>query len=200
MPVQRDDLTAKARIREAALELFAADGVAGTSMRSIAARARVSPSLVVHHYGSKAKLREAVDHAVVDAFADTLTAIDARGTPQDIADRLEAAVSGLIGGDRHLRDYLAASLSDAGPASLRLFDALMDVLDTGLADLEARGHLVPGTDPVWRSFTTAFLILGPILLSRQIEARLSVDPFAPDVVRARSASNMGVLSHGLFRR
>ena len=34
VPIQPQDLTAKARIREAALELFARDGVASTSMRS----------------------------------------------------------------------------------------------------------------------------------------------------------------------
>ena len=56
VPVQSGDLTANARIREAALELFAADGVAATSMRSVAAKAHVSPSLVVHHFGTKAGL------------------------------------------------------------------------------------------------------------------------------------------------
>jgi AcrR family transcriptional regulator len=197
--VQPEDLTARARIREAALELFAADGVAGTSMRSIAARAGVSPSLVVHHYGSKARLREAVDHAVVDAFAEALASIDADGSPAAIADRLEGVVSGLIGGDRHVRGYLAAALFEAGPASQRLFDALMDLVEAGLDRLDAMGHLVPATDPTWRSYSAAFLILGPVLLDRQIEARLHIDPFAPEVVWARSASTMAVLTRGLFR-
>jgi hypothetical protein len=39
-----------------------------------------------------------------------------------------------------------------------------------------------------------------VLLSQQIAARLEVDPFDLDVVRARSACNMAILRHGLFRR
>ena len=54
------DKTARARIRDAAIRRFARDGVAATSLKAIAADAGVSPPLVVHHFGSKAGLREAV--------------------------------------------------------------------------------------------------------------------------------------------
>jgi len=43
------DLNAAARIRNAALEGFAANGVAATSIRDVAAAAGVSPGLVQHH-------------------------------------------------------------------------------------------------------------------------------------------------------
>ena len=58
------DLTTKARIRDTAMELFGAEGVAATSLRSVAAAAGVSPGLVVHHFGSKQGLVRAVDEAV----------------------------------------------------------------------------------------------------------------------------------------
>jgi len=198
-PLQPSDLTAKARIREAALELFSQDGAAATSMRSVAAKAGVSPSLVVHHFRTKAQLREAVDDAVVAAFGDALGSIDLSGTAEEVAAQLEAGVSGLIGGNRAVRDYLVRSVLEAGPASERLFDALMDLVDSGLATLDASGHLVHGLDVTWRSYTAVFVILGPALLHRQIAARLGADAFAPEVVRARSACNMAILHHGLFR-
>ena len=47
------DLTARARIRDAALARFGAEGIAGTSVRAVAADAGVSPALVLHHFGSK---------------------------------------------------------------------------------------------------------------------------------------------------
>ena len=50
------DLTARARIRDAAIECFARQGFA-VSVRAIAAHAGVSPGLVIHHFGSKAGLR-----------------------------------------------------------------------------------------------------------------------------------------------
>src|SRR5437870_1488254 len=59
------DLTSAARIRNAALQAFAAQGVAGTSIRDVAKAAAVSPGLVQHHFRSKAGLRRAVDDFVV---------------------------------------------------------------------------------------------------------------------------------------
>jgi AcrR family transcriptional regulator len=198
VPVQPQDLTAKARIREAALELFAGDGVAGTSMRSIAAKAGVSSSLVVHHFGSKAALRTAVDDAVLHAFDDALSGVDLSGSPLEVSEQLNTAISGIIGGDRAVRDYLARSLLEASPASFRLFDALVELVGQGLDTLEAGGHVRRGSDKTWRSYTVLFIILGPMVMSRQIEARMGVDAFDPAVVRARSACNIEILQHGLF--
>ena len=59
-----DDRTTAARIRDAAIECFAAEGVAGTSIRTIAAASGVSPGLVIHHFGSKDELRTACDDYV----------------------------------------------------------------------------------------------------------------------------------------
>src|SRR2546428_5669021 len=59
------DLTAAARIRNAALRHFAARGVAATSIRDVARAARVSPGLVQHHFRAKARLRRAVDEFVI---------------------------------------------------------------------------------------------------------------------------------------
>ena len=60
-----DDLTARARIRDAALVHFAEHGVKGATIRSIAHAAGVSPGLVQHHFGSKEALREVCDaHAM----------------------------------------------------------------------------------------------------------------------------------------
>lgn len=200
MVVQPDDLTAKARIRESALELFAANGIAATSMRSIAAHARVSPSLVVHHYRSKGQLRAAVDEAVVDAFAASLAVVDASGTPEAVARALQDATTGLISADPQVRAYVARSIAEPNPASQALFDAMVDLLERCFDDLDARGYLNPHIDPVWRSYTGVFIVLGPILLGSQIQARLGLDPFAPDVLEARSTCSTTILAEGLFRR
>jgi len=51
---------------------------------------------------------------------------------------------------------------------------------------------------VWRTYAVLFVILGPIMLSRQLEARLGADAFEPEVVRVRSTSNVDLFRHGLF--
>ena len=64
----RDDRTARAVIRDEALRLFAAHGPDAVTVQQIAAAAGVSPGLVVHHFGSKDGLREAVDQHVLGLF------------------------------------------------------------------------------------------------------------------------------------
>jgi AcrR family transcriptional regulator len=198
VPVQPGDLTARARIREAALELFARDGVAGTSMRSVAAKAGISPSLVVHHFGTKERLRDSVDDAVLTAFRQALASVELRGSPEEVSGRLNEAIASIIGGDRAVREYLGRSLFEATASSQRLFDALTDMITVGLVALESAGLVRRGTDPVWRAYAVLFIILGPVMLSRQLEARLDTDAFHPDIVRARSSSNIDLLRHGIF--
>ena len=199
MPVQSQDLTARARIREAALDLFARNGVAATSMRSVAAKAGVSPSLVVHHFGTKVGLRDAVDDAVRDGFAGALVGIDLTGSVDEVTDRINVAIAGIMGGDDpNVRDYIGRSLFEADGASHRLFDELVGIIDAGFAELE-RAHLVRSdTDRTWRTYAVLFVVLGPVFLARQIEARLGTDAFAPDIVRARSACNVDLMRHGFF--
>jgi AcrR family transcriptional regulator len=52
------DLTAAARIRDAAIEQFGQHGF-GVGLRTIAEAAGVSAALVIHHFGSKDGLRKA---------------------------------------------------------------------------------------------------------------------------------------------
>jgi len=61
-----EDLTARARIRDAALALFAERGMDGATIRDIAKAAGVSGGLVRHHFGSKDGLRAACDSYALD--------------------------------------------------------------------------------------------------------------------------------------
>ena len=71
-PVINTDLTAKARIRQVALELFALNGSDGTSMRAISSRAGVTVGLITHHFGTKAGLIQAVEDDLLDGIANAI--------------------------------------------------------------------------------------------------------------------------------
>ncbi|MBF6060855.1 TetR family transcriptional regulator [Nocardia terpenica] len=58
-----EDLSTRARIRDAAIQVFGEQGL-GVGVRAIASAAGVSPGLVNHHFGSKDGLREACDEHV----------------------------------------------------------------------------------------------------------------------------------------
>src|ERR687885_426871 len=66
------DLTARARIRDAAIRRFGAEGF-GAPVRAIAAEAGVSPGLVIHHFGSKDGLRAACDEHVLRLIREAET-------------------------------------------------------------------------------------------------------------------------------
>ncbi|EUA77327.1 bacterial regulatory s, tetR family protein [Mycobacteroides abscessus] len=68
--VDPDDLTARARIRDAALREFGDKGYDGATIRGIAARAGVSSGLLRHHFGSKQELRDACDEYLVKTMRD----------------------------------------------------------------------------------------------------------------------------------
>lgn len=104
------DLTSKARIRNAALKLFAMHGEDGTSLRAIATAADVTVGLVAHHYGTKDRLREAVDTLIVDLFADTLKSTPTSGTARQITSLRDAAVAEMLRANPMIVDYLRRAL------------------------------------------------------------------------------------------
>ena len=59
------------------MALFAERGVDAVSVRDVASAAGVSPGLVVHHFGTKQALREAVDDHVTEVLDVLLRAAEA---------------------------------------------------------------------------------------------------------------------------
>src|SRR6476620_7621584 len=122
--VSESDLTTKARIREAAMERFAADGVAATSLRAVARAAGVSPGLVVHHVGSKAGLIGAVDEAVVTRINAALSEVPVEGSGPELIARRAELVGALLRGQPTLCDYIGRALSEHTEAGAALFHRL----------------------------------------------------------------------------
>ncbi|TQM81495.1 TetR family transcriptional regulator [Saccharothrix saharensis] len=58
--VQQRGVERRRALVDAAIELFGAQGYAGTGVAAIAARAGVTPSALIHHFGSKENLLKAV--------------------------------------------------------------------------------------------------------------------------------------------
>jgi TetR/AcrR family transcriptional regulator, regulator of cefoperazone and chloramphenicol sensitivity len=194
--VQPSDLSTRARIREAALALFGSAGF-GVSLRTIADAAGVSAGLVVHHFGSKEGLREAVDQAVLDTFLDRFAAIPGHLPADGLAGEMASAFADVLGASPQLRQYLRRSLEDGTPASMTIFDDLIAAIRRGLGRLDAAGGLRPGSDPQWRPFQVLSVILGPLLLEPVIQRHIG-NPYAPGNVRRRTAANLDFIARGLF--
>lgn len=114
-----EELTARTRIRDAALLQFAERGLDGTTMRGIADAAGVSLGLVQHHFGSKDALRRACDDAVLDALGERLTTAAAAGSLVE-----SGLLTELFATSGPLLRYLARATVDGSPAAERVFDRL----------------------------------------------------------------------------
>ncbi|AXY49354.1 TetR family transcriptional regulator (plasmid) [Rhodococcus ruber] len=105
-----DDLTAKAKIRNAALELFGAEGEDGTSMRAIATAAGVTVGLLVHHFGTKDGIRDAVEDLVVDHFVEAIAHAEQQGSPRDVAAARNHAVAEMLDSHPEVVNYMRRAL------------------------------------------------------------------------------------------
>lgn len=80
------------RIFDAALELFAARGYAGVSVRDIAEQAGINKALVFYHHGSKAQLFEAILTRYYGEYARVLE--EAMSSDGAWSDRMHALLDG----------------------------------------------------------------------------------------------------------
>jgi AcrR family transcriptional regulator len=195
--VNPSDLTARARIRQAALRLFAQHGSHATSTRAIAAEAGVSVGLVIHHFGSKEGLRTAVEDEVLQIFDAALDDLE----QQDATNLLSAlAVLSvrLFAEDPTLRGYLRHALLDESETGAALFARLVAGARRELQRLSSVGGLRDDADLLWAPYQMLFLILGPLLLEQVMQPALDGAVFDPEVVVRRSSANQRLLMHGIL--
>ncbi|MFE6886925.1 TetR/AcrR family transcriptional regulator [Streptomyces sp. NPDC057694] len=200
--VAKSDLTGRARLRAAALELFAEKGFEATSTRAVAARAGLSPALVTRHFGSKQGLREGVDAYVLERITEQLRQ---RAPEADLMASLGSASASVFGADPVLRGYLRHVLLEDSEASAALFGRLLagaraEVrrLSETYGSADRPGGVGAGPDPEWASFQMLCIVLGPLLLEKVMQPHLRGPMFAPDVLAARSAANQRLLLRGYY--
>ncbi|MDT0618628.1 helix-turn-helix domain-containing protein [Salinisphaera sp. P385] len=134
-----NDLTAKARIRNAALALYADYGEDATSMRTIADAAGVTVGLVVHHFRTKDGLREAVEHHIVDLFSYAIEQAPVEGTTAAIAASRDDAVAGMLADNPAVIGYLRRAVLDPTGHRGRILEMLTRFAAEQVATLRSAG-------------------------------------------------------------
>jgi AcrR family transcriptional regulator len=123
-----EDLTARARIREAAIRLFAEQGVEGTAILDVAAEAGVSGGLIRHHFGSKDGLRAACDTYVYSELVRfKLEALEKGRQDPEFMVRFDAR-------QVLLRRYFGRAMIDGSPAAASWFDDIVDEFEQWFTD------------------------------------------------------------------
>lgn len=198
VPVRRSDLSASARIRNAALELFALRGTAGTSIRDVAAAAEVSPGLVQHHFGTKEGLRAAVNEYVVKVAVDTfanLVSEESREAWRTMGDTVTAWVT-----DNALAvRYLARGLSEGDPEASRIFESLLGIGQTKWLDpLAEAGALRPEVDRDWAAIHVFVFNLACVLFEPALSLHLPQPFFTPEQLQRWNVATTELYRHAFI--
>src|SRR4051812_34360436 len=151
------DLTARARIRDAAIRRFGSEGF-GAPVRAIAAEAGVSPGLVIHHFGSKDGLRGVCDEHVLRVIREAETEAFTQGAPADWLAQLAGldAYAPLVG-------YLVQTLLAGGDLAATLLRRMTEDAEAYLADAVAAGRMRPSRDPAARASFLVDVGIGAVL-------------------------------------
>ena len=180
------------------MRLFAERGAVAVSIREVASAAGVSPSLVMHHYGSKQGLKDAVDERATALVEDLFSELMASSRGGGTATSLAALFSDRLERESVLPTYLRRLLVDGGPAAESLFRTLFDATLSGLDGLEAAGLVRPAVDDRARA---AFLLvndLAVVLLRYEIHTVLGADPLTHAGMQQWTAQVLDVYEHGVF--
>ncbi|MGV9612856.1 TetR/AcrR family transcriptional regulator [Nocardia xishanensis] len=165
-----EDLTAKARIRNAAMDLYAQYGAERVSLRAVAAEAGVTLGLVQHHFKTKAGVEAAVDQLVVDYFGHAVASVPAAGTAAQVAAARDEAVRRMLADNPAVVNYVRRSVLEPSGTRIDLLESLVELTRREVVGLREAG--VASTDRRESTQIVSVLIrqLGELLLAPLIEA------------------------------
>jgi AcrR family transcriptional regulator len=187
------DLTAVARIRDAAIEQFAQHGF-GVGLRTIAEAAGVSAALVIHHFGSKEGLRKACDDYVAEEIrsskSEALQSTDPATWLTQMAEiESYASVTG----------YMVRSLQTGGELATMLWDTMIENANEYMAEGVRVGTIKPSRDPYARAKYLAITSGGGLLLYIQMhETPTDIRAVLRDYARDMLLPSLEIYTEGLM--
>ena len=187
------DLTAAARIRDAAIEQFGEHGF-GVGLRAIAEAAGVSAALVIHHFGSKDGLRKACEDYIAETIrgnkSEALRSNDPATWFAQMAEIEEYAP---------LMAYLVRSMQAGGDLANMLWRRMIDNAEEYMAEGVRAGTIKPSRDPKARARYLAITGGGGFLLYIQMhETPTDLRAVLRDYSRDMILPALEVYSEGLL--
>lgn len=187
------DLTATAKIRDAAIEQFGRNGF-GVSVRAIAEAAGVSAALVIHHFGSKEGLRKACDDFVAEEIrtgkSEAMRSADPATWFAQMAE---------IESYAPLMAYLVRTMQTGGELANTLFRRMIDNAESYLEEGVRTGILKPSRDPKARARYVAITGGGAFLLYLQMhETPTDLRAVLRDYAREMVLPSLEIYTEGLM--
>jgi AcrR family transcriptional regulator len=192
------DLAPRARIREAALRLYAEHGLQATSIRMVAEEAGLSPGAVMHHFKSKDELSEAVQHAVIAKIRQVVSAVGLDAPPHVAARERRQAFDQLVTENPGIAGYLRRVILDGGPAGVALFAEGFELVRSEMQAMVDAQIARPLPDPdvglvLYRAIHLAHIVFGPL-----VEQMLGLSLSDPAVLGRFREAAVDLLTHPVF--
>lgn len=184
------DLTARARLRDAAIGLVA-EGATLTA-RAVAERAGVTAGLIRHHFGSMANLERVCDEHVAFLVRDAKERGIAQGASLDVLQALRET------GQAHVLAYLARRVTSDSPAIAHLVDQMADDAAGYMRDSIERGLLRPIDDVPRAARMLTVYALGSLVLHDHLKRLLDVDVTAVDLVAEPGIADYVAVQYDIF--
>jgi AcrR family transcriptional regulator len=187
------DLTAAARIRDAAIEQFGEHGF-GVGLRTIADAAGVSAALVIHHFGSKDGLRKACDDYIAEEIrSDKSAAMQSHDPATWFAALAE------IESYAPMMAYLVRSMQSGGDLAKMLWHRMTDDAEIYLDEGVRAGTLKPSRDPRARAKYLSVTGGGGFLLYLQMhETPTDLRAVLRDYARDMLLPSLEIYTEGLM--
>lgn len=171
-PAKSDSRDTRQAIIDVALDLFAENGFAGTSIRQIARAVNVAESALYYHFPEgKAAILEAVKNTIMEARQGTLAFVEARRnqlTKEDVGPMLHTLAERILTAwESPLEQRLSRLMLREGPQMLRKVMGFEDMMRGRAAltklfsDLVERKLIAPFPAPV-----LALHFISPLVLMR----------------------------------
>ncbi|NYE95406.1 AcrR family transcriptional regulator [Psychromicrobium silvestre] len=189
-----EDLSTPARIRDAAIQCFADAGFQKTSIRVIASAAGVSPGLVIHHFGSKDKLREVCDEYIL---SKTFERASNESSPQGFQQVLQQHLENPREFDLEIR-YLSRAVTDDSPMGQKFVSLVIDetesIVRAGISD----GSMNPSSDPRALAVFITMTSLAMLTMSKYVSQALDTEEFDQAFTQRMALPALELFTHGLY--
>ncbi|HLS34368.1 MAG TPA: helix-turn-helix domain-containing protein [Brevibacterium sp.] len=175
-PPQNGDLASVGRIRQAALSLFATQGVSSTPLRAIAAEAGVTVGLIPHHFGSKNGLRDELERWIVKQYADALAqAKAAAGERGATARERQEHVNAMLETNPLIKDYMRREFLHPYPGGA-LLTQLTELIAESVDDMREHDLVSSGRDRTDQVVTAMVRQLGSLFLQPLVDQVIDALP------------------------
>lgn len=165
-------------IRDAAMKCFAEQGIAATSLRTIAETAGVSLGRIQHYFVTKQQLIESIDSYVLEVFDAALHA-PADSATEDLVTDAGTRMARLMSEYPAVMDYVARVLTEGGEVGNAIFDGFYRISAAQGAAFAASGLTNENLDPVWGNLLPLILRVGTVMLRPHVERYIPDSLYAP---------------------